>query len=220
MYVVIQQILFILQDTTKEGDLMANKDPIFTDITNAGRIDKFADPQHFTGPDNSGRARTGEKNPFPSMLYGVNSDGEPTPVNVDKDGNVLTQLTGSNVEEEYLLREEVVSAGSQRYFDFVATPSFRVLGRLHKDASESWAVALFPELDHFSFPYASALFLIESKDGQLQTGKGSRGAAYTDVLNVISKLSRIYIYNNSSIDLTFSLLIVKYSEMGSSDNEV
>src|SRR5699024_10691969 len=44
---------------------------------------------------------TGKKNPLPSMLYGIDSEGNPKPVNVDDNGNVLTQLTGSI--EEYAL---------------------------------------------------------------------------------------------------------------------
>lgn len=135
------------------------------------------------------------------------------------DEPIDTQVTGSNVEEEYLMEEQVVSPGSQRYFDFTANPSFRIIGRLHNDVSKPWSVRLFPELEHFSFPYASNLLLIESKDGVLTVGEGSRSASYTNILNVISKNNRIYIYNNSDVELTFSLVIIKYAEVGSSLNE-
>src|SRR5699024_1066922 len=40
------------------------------------------------------------------MLYGLDSDGSPKPVNVDDNGIVLTQLAGSNVEKDVLINDE------------------------------------------------------------------------------------------------------------------
>ncbi|QBP06950.1 DUF4145 domain-containing protein [Virgibacillus phage Mimir87] len=45
---------------------MADSNPIFTKFNKDGKEQLFADTQHFTGSNDEGRARTGEKNPFPT----------------------------------------------------------------------------------------------------------------------------------------------------------
>lgn len=74
---------------------MADK-PIMTDVEINGQLEKFADPQHFTGANNEGRVRTGEKNPLPTANYVQNDSGIWLPVS--KDNPIPTQLTGSNIE--------------------------------------------------------------------------------------------------------------------------
>src|SRR5699024_10614229 len=41
------------------------------------------------------------------VLYGVDENGDYRPVNVDKDGNVLTKVTGSVVEKEIILERKI-----------------------------------------------------------------------------------------------------------------
>lgn len=73
----------------------------------------FPKPQHLKG---SSYVDTGDGNPFPTMLYGVDDNGKERPVNVDKDGNVLTRQTGSIVE---YWEDEEIAAGETLQSDFL-----------------------------------------------------------------------------------------------------
>jgi len=77
---------------------MANDNPLFSDVNIDGQIRKIIDTQHFTGSNNEGRVRSGEKNPFPVAGYGMTESGLWIPKRVSDDGAQHTQLTGSKVE--------------------------------------------------------------------------------------------------------------------------
>src|SRR5699024_8794465 len=78
---------------------MANDNPLFSDVNIDGQIRKIIDTQHFTGSNNEGRARSGEKNPFPVAGYGMTESGVWIPRKVSDEGHELTQVTGSSVED-------------------------------------------------------------------------------------------------------------------------
>lgn len=77
-------------------------EPIMTDVNINGQTEKFADPQHFTGSNNEGRAKTGEKNPFPTKDDKVLAKLEEIDGRLSKiesgDTTLNTQLTGRAVE--------------------------------------------------------------------------------------------------------------------------
>lgn len=82
---------------------MADK-PIMTDVEIKNQMEKFADPQHFTGENNEGRARTGEKNPLPTndkdLEARLNSIEEKLDSVIDVENSAIrNQLAGSIVEE-------------------------------------------------------------------------------------------------------------------------
>lgn len=98
-------------------------DPIFSDVTINGKKEKFADPQHFTGEGNDGRAKTGENNPLPTKDGEVRSELESikqtqTEILDKLNGTIDTKLTGSNVEditngiEDFNSKIENVSEGN------------------------------------------------------------------------------------------------------------
>lgn len=71
---------------------MANDKPLYTDVNIDGKTQKFADPQHFTGDDNEGRARTGEKDPFPTKDTDVKQELESIK---DTQNEILERLDGT-----------------------------------------------------------------------------------------------------------------------------
>src|SRR5699024_9742035 len=79
-----------MADDYEKGRMIQESNPTM------GREAAFV-PQHDSTGDEDYR-RTSPKDPLPTTLYGIDSEGNPKPVNVDENGNVLTQLTGSNVE--------------------------------------------------------------------------------------------------------------------------
>lgn len=63
--------------------MATDNNPIFTEYKQDGQSRLFADPQHFTGINNDGRARTGERNPLPVGNYMQNGSGIWVPVGKD-----------------------------------------------------------------------------------------------------------------------------------------
>lgn len=81
---------------------MANEKPLFTEITEDGQLKKFADTQHFTGPNNEGRVRTGEKDPFPVKYEELKNEVEQIKTQQEEilnylKGEITIKETGNNV---------------------------------------------------------------------------------------------------------------------------
>lgn len=126
---------------------MADSNPLFTSFTKDGKQELFADPQHFTGANNEGRARSGEKNPFPTADYGMTAGGVWVPKKVADDGSTLTQLTGSMVEL-YLFSDIIVSSGSFAFsYDETVMKSFEyneIRFNLIWESDTDWEISYRP----------------------------------------------------------------------------
>src|SRR5690625_1026048 len=69
-----------------------------------------------------------EDGKFPGqVLYGLDKNGRLKPVNVDDEGNVLTQVTGSIVEL-FKVENYRINSGQNRWFDDfeLTTPYYRI----------------------------------------------------------------------------------------------
>jgi len=67
------------------------------------------------------------------VLYGVDENGDYRPVNVDKDGNVLTKVTGSNVEQ-FTFFDRDIRTETTGYSSFTAVDNATglvVVARVH-----------------------------------------------------------------------------------------
>lgn len=131
-----------------------------------GRYPGFV-ASHDVSEDGSQDMRiTGKKNPLPSMLYGIDSEGNPKPVNVDENGNVLTQLTGSNVEKEIDRDVTITANGSKGYI-------------LDLDATK-YMLGIFAQNN--GDVNISVIYRLRSSDGTWMSG----------IMNLISELKKIY----------------------------
>lgn len=189
-------------------------EPIMTDVNINGRTEKFADPQHFTGSNNEGRAKTGEKNPFPTkddkVLAKLNEIDDRLSKIESGDTTLNTQLTGSIVELEVKQKRNLLSKQDLFIETTVPAMSFVLESSVHVVGSRlSIGIRTAGREDRFEVRYqptSSNLDLDSTKENvPIKVEGGYRGLG--EVKNLTNEC-RIYIYNNSDVDMDVEVLTI------------